>query len=369
MSGIEIPISAVDLGEDVEQSVLRVLRSGVIAQGPVVAALEDGFRELAGTTEAVAVNSGTTALVLALEALGVGQGDEVVTSPLTFAATLNAILGVGATARFADIDDFYTLDADQLDCVLTSATRAILPVHLYGQPVDMPALMRRVEGRDVHVVEDAAQAHGAVVADRPVGSFGVGCFSLYATKNLTAGEGGVVTTSDPDLAARMRVLRNQGMRERYEYVVPGHNYRLTDLQAAVAVPQLRALAARTARRRSSAERLTAGLRGVPGITLPAVAQGRSHVWHQYTVRISQEARLDRAAVVEALARRGIGSGVYYPRVVFDYDCYRQHPRVVVDEVPRAVAAAREVLSLPVHPKLTDDDLDRVIEAVRKVLDA
>jgi perosamine synthetase len=369
MTALDVPISVVRLGPEVEEAVLQVLRSGIIAQGPVVAALEDGFCALAGTSEAVAVSSGTTALVLALQALGVGAGDQVITSPFTFAATLNAILEVGATARFVDIDDTYTIDTAEVATTIEERTRVVMPVHLYGQPADMDGLHRALTDRPIVIVEDAAQAHGASFRNRPAGSFGVGCFSLYATKNLTAGEGGVVTTSDGELAARMRVLRNQGMRARYEYEVPGHNYRMTDLQAAVAVPQLAALAAQTEQRRHNARRLSEGLAGVPGLALPMQVSGRCHVWHQYTVELLDDASVDRLTLAEELARRGIGSGVYYPRLVFDYDCYRHHPNVVVADVPRARRAANRVLSLPVHPYLSEQDIDRIIGAVREVLHA
>jgi perosamine synthetase len=364
---IDVPISAVRLGPEVEEKVLGVLRSGTLAQGPVVAELEAGFRSLVGTRHALAVNSGTTALVLALEALGVGPGDEVLTSPFTFAATLNAILERGATARFADIGDDFTIRPAQAEALLTGRTKAIVPVHLYGLPADMAALAALAGRAGIGVVEDAAQAHGATVGGRPAGSFGLGCFSLYATKNLTSGEGGVVTTDDDALADRMAVLRNQGMRERYRYELAGHNYRMTDLHAAVAVPQLARLAEATERRRRHAALLTAGLADLEELELPAPVPGRDHVWHQYTVRVRPASPLGRDALAEGLAARGIGTGTYYPRVVYDYDCYRSHPGVVCDPVPRAQEAARTVLSLPVHPHLVEGDVERVVAAVRAVV--
>jgi dTDP-4-amino-4,6-dideoxygalactose transaminase len=216
-------------------------------------------------------------------------------------------------------------------------------------------------------VEDAAQAHGARIAGRSVGSFGVGCFSFYATKNVMCGEGGMITTSDADLAHRLRVLRNQGMRARYDYEVPGHNYRLTDLQAAIALPQVDRLQETNDVRRANAAHLSEGLRSVPGLRVPEVPTGREHVFHQYTVRVSAGAAVDRDGLVAALADRGVGAGVYYPRLVHDYDCYREHPQVVVDETPVAARATREVVSLPVHPHLSRADLDRIVDAVAEVL--
>jgi perosamine synthetase len=335
----------------------------------MVERLERSFAAVCSVRHAIAVNSGTAALVSALKGLEIREGDEVVTTPFTFAATLNAILDAGATARFADIDaaDF-TLDATELEQRMSERTRAVIPVHLYGQPADMDAISAAATGHQAWVVEDAAQAHGASYAGRPVGSFGLGCFSFYATKNVTAGEGGIVTLDDDEIADRIRVLRNQGMRARYEYEMPGHNYRLTDIQAALTLPQLERLTELNARRLRNATRLSAGLSDVPGLVTPVVKPERTHVFHQYTVRVTGEAALDRDQLAAELHVRGIGSGIYYPSVVYDAECYRKHPRVVVEPTPVAERVAREVLSLPVHPGLQEGDLDRIVSSVREALD-
>jgi dTDP-4-amino-4,6-dideoxygalactose transaminase len=334
----------------------------------MVARLEAQFAELVDVGHAVAVNNGTTALVAALQAVGLRPGDEVVTSPFTFVATVNAALEAGATVRFADIglDDF-TIDPAGVEQVLSERTRVVMPVHLYGQGADMGAIARLAERHGLTVVEDAAQAHGAQVDGRPVGGFGVGCFSLYATKNVTTGEGGMVTTDDDAVADRLRLLRNQGMRARYQYEIAGHNYRMTDLQAAIGIPQMERLAATTDRRRRNASRLDEGLAGLPGLVLPREVPGRTHVYHQYTVRVTDDAPIDRDQLAARLAEAGVGSGTYYPKAVYDYDCYRDHPGVVVGDTPNAEQAAREVLSLPVHAHLTDTDLDTVVEAVRAAM--
>lgn len=364
-----IPVSVVRLGPEVEEAVLAVLRSGIIAQGPVVKRLEDEFAALIGVEHVVAVNNGTTALIAALEVLDLQPGDEVVTSPFTFVATLNAILQAGATARFADISaEDFNVDPSKVKEVVGDRTRVLLPVHLYGQCADMDSLAPMAEAHGLRLVEDAAQAHGARMGDRSAGSWGIGCFSLYATKNLTTGEGGLISTNDAEVADRLRLLRNQGMRERYRYEMAGNNYRLTDLQAALCVPQLQGYADLVARRRANAAALRQGLADVEGLTLPQELPGREHVWHQFTVLADEGARVTRDELATALTAAGIGNGIYYPRTVFDYDCYRDHPQVTIEPVPVATAVAQRCLSLPVHHLLTEADLDRIVSAVRAAME-
>lgn len=365
-----IPITTVRFGPEEEALVLEVLRSGQVAQGAYVERFEREFASLHNVEHAVAVNNGTTALVVAMEALGVRPGDEVITSPFTFVATLNAILEAGATARFADIGADFNVDPGNFAGLVNEHTRALMPVHLYGYMADMDPIMAVAAGHGLHVVEDAAQAVGALYQGRPAGSFGVGCFSLYATKNLTTGEGGMVTTNDEAIADRLRLLRNQGMRQRYQYELAGHNYRLTNLAAAVGLPQLGRIDEITETRRKNAAALRAGLADVPGLVLPSEpAEGRTHVYHQFTVRITNEAPITRDETIEQLTKRGIGCGIYYPKVVYDYECYRDHPRVVLDDVPNADRTVTEVLSLPVHPYLTSVDLDQIVGTMREVLGA
>lgn len=365
MTSIDVPITTVRFGAAEEELVLEVLRSGILAQGPKVARLEEQFCELTGAAHAVAVNNGTTALVAAIQALELEPGDEVVTSPFTFVATLNAALEAGVTVRFADIglDDF-NVDPDAIEAAVTDRTKVLLPVHLYGQPAAMEPIEAIARRHGLSIIEDAAQAHGARVDGVPIGRYGQACFSLYATKNVTTGEGGVVTTDDDQIADRLRLLRNQGMRARYQYEIAGHNYRMTDLQAAVGIPQMDRLDDVIARRQRNAEVLTDGLGGLPGLVPPSVVPGRTHVFHQYTVRVTPEAPITRDGLAEHLARAGIGSGVYYPKPVYDYDCYRNDPRVVLGDTPNAERAAAEVLSLPVHPHLTAAALERIVAAVR-----
>jgi dTDP-4-amino-4,6-dideoxygalactose transaminase len=363
-----IPITTVRLGPEVEQAVLDVIRSGSIAQGPVVKRLEDEFAAMIGVRHVVAVNNGTTALIAAMQVLDLQPGDEVITSPFTFVATLNAVLQAGATVRFADIDPVtFNIDPASVEALVNDRTRALMPVHLYGQCADMVAIDALARRYGLALVEDAAQAHGADVAGRSAGAWGIGCFSLYATKNLTSGEGGLISTDDDEVADRLRLLRNQGMRRRYEYEMAGNNYRMTDLQAAVCVPQLAQYDEVVAARQRNAAVLSMGLADAPGVIVPVAMTDRRHVWHQYTIRLADDAAVDRGALVAGLEARGIGCGVYYPRPAFDYDCYRGDSRVVVDDVPMAVSVAERCLSLPVHQYLTMGELHRVVDAVVEIV--
>jgi perosamine synthetase len=362
-----ISVSQVIVGEEEERGVVEVLRSGMLAQGEKVALLEEMFGAAHQVEHAVAVNNGTVALTASLHALGIGLGDEVITTPLSFNATLNAILEVGATARFADIRDDFTVDPDAMAALINERTAVLMPVHLYGLPADMTAIAAIGARHSLAVVEDCAQAHGASCDGRSVGSYGVGTFSLYGTKNITSGEGGIITTDDHDLARMLRLLRNQGMRARFDYEVPGYNWRLTDIQAAVAIPQLRRLKEISETRNSNAAMLTAGLSGMPGLLPPIVPPGRGHVWHHYAVRITADCPVSRKELSDRLARSGVGSGVYYPKLMHDYACYQDNPQVIVDETPRARRLVGEVLSLPVHHGLTELELEKVVAAVKRAV--
>ncbi len=354
-----IDITKVTFDRRVEETVLSVLRSGMIAQGPCVEAMENAVAKVVGVSNAVAVSNGTAALVAALHTLGVGAGDEVITSPFTFVATVNAIRAVGARPRFADIDiDTFTICPASVEALVTPRTKVVLPVHLYGQTADMTALAAIAHHHGLAIVEDAAQALGATHAGCAAGSFGLGTFSFYATKNVTTGEGGVVTTDDDNLAASLRIFRNQGMRERYRYDAFGLNLRLTDLQAAVGLPQLERLEEINETRARNAARLTAGLADLRGLHVPRVRRGDRHVFHQYTLRIDDQARVDRDALQARLADDGIGAAVYYPSLVCDG---------IVDSCQRAAAVTGQVLSLPVHQHLSDADLERIVFSVRGAL--
>ncbi len=362
-----IPLAVAQTGVAEQEAVLAVLRSGHLAGGARVTELEQAFAAVHGARYAVAVSNGTAALVAALRAHGIGPGHEVITSPLTFVATLNAILEVGATARFAEISEDLTVDPGSLAALVTDRTRVLLPVHLYGLPADMERVNAIARRHGLVVIQDAAQAHAAQLGPEPIGRFSTATFSFYATKNITCGEGGMITTNDDGVVERLRLLRNHGMRKRYDYALPGYNYRLTDLQAAIANVQLSRLPELTLRRAHNAARLSVGLAGLSGLILPVVPGGRRHVWHQYTVQVTAAARMGRDQLAKFLDAAQIEARPYYPRLVHDYPCYKDHPQVLADGTPRAGRAAEEVLSLPVHPGLQDNDIDRIIAQVRDAL--
>jgi perosamine synthetase len=348
-----IPAAKPEIGDEERAAVDRVLRSGMLAQGPEVAAFEHEFSAVVGGRECVAVNSGTSALHMMFLAAGIGPGDEVIVPSFSFAATANAVALTGATPVFADIEPAsFNLSPAAVEAVITPRTRGVMPVHLYGHPADMKAITALAERHGILVFEDAAQAHAASIDGVPVGAWSLAAaFSFYPTKNMTSGEGGIVSTPDAALARSVRVLRNQGMERRYENEVVGFNTRMTDLHAAIGRVQLTKLAGWTARRQANAAFLTEHLEGV---VTPPVTDGAVHVWHQYTIRVPD----DRDGFAEALTGRGVGNGVYYPTPIHRLPSFE-----LSLDLPETERATREVLSLPVHPSLTDDDLHTIVEAV------
>jgi dTDP-4-amino-4,6-dideoxygalactose transaminase len=352
-----IPISRPLIGSEEEEAVLAVLRSGMIAQGPQVERFEAAFAKVCGASHAVAVSSGTTALQLALLAHGVGPGDEVITTPFSFIATANSVLMTGARPVFVDIDpDSFNIDPEQIEAAITPNTRAIIPVHLYGQIAAMDRIMEIASRYELAVIEDAAQAVGALYEDRPAGSFGTGCFSLYATKNITSGEGGMVTTSDSALADKLRLLRSHGSRVRYYHDMLGYNFRMTDVQAAIGLAQLGKLAIFSERRLQNATFFDRHITH-PALTKPQVRPGLRHVYHQYTLRI----RGGRDEALKQLAAAGVGTAVFYPLPIPRQPIYQELG--YSDYLPVTDQICAEVLALPVHPGLSEADLHTIVDAV------
>ncbi|MEW6401103.1 MAG: DegT/DnrJ/EryC1/StrS family aminotransferase [Chloroflexota bacterium] len=347
------------IGDEEKQAVMEVLNSGMLAQGPRVKAFEDAFAEMCGVKYAIATSSGTTALHVALAANGIGPGDEVITSAFTFIASANSILFTGARPVFVDIDPrTFNLKADTIEAAITNRTKAIMPVHLYGLACDMDPILRIAEKHGLVIIEDACQSHGAVYRGKRVGSFGTGAFSLYPTKNITSGEGGMITTNDSVVDEKCRVIRQHGMRRRYYHDELGFNFRMTDVHAAIGLSQLRKLEKFNAQRRANARFLSENLKGV---VVPCIPEEQIHVFHQYTIRVSGG---KRDALRAHLQERQVGSEVYYPVPIHQQSFYVRDLGYN-DKLPETENAALEVLSLPVHAGLTESDLETIVGAVNE----
>jgi perosamine synthetase len=362
MTATFIPPAKPIVGDEERAAVDRVMRSGMIAQGPEVASFEEEFAaQVTGGRRCVAVNSGTSGLHLGLLAAGIGPGDEVIVPSFTFAATANSVALTGATPVFADIEpDHFCLDVDSVRGAVTDRTAAVMPVHLYGHPADMDAYAALASETGIRVFEDAAQAHLATWRGAPVGSFGdFAMFSLYPTKNMTSGEGGMVSCASEEIARNVRLLRNQGMERQYANEVVGFNARMTDIHAAIGRVQLTKVGAWTEARRANAAFLDAHLEGV---VVPPVAEEATHVYHQYTIRVTDG---ERDRVVTALREEHqVGCGVYYPIPNHRLESLRHLAPDL--ELPVTTQAAAEVVSLPVHPSLTEGDLERIVTGVNAV---
>jgi len=354
------------IGEEEINAVVETMRSGIIAQGPRVQAFEEAFAAYCGTKYAVAVNSGTAAIHAALYAAGVGPGDEVITVPFSFIATINPILMVGAKPVLVDIEPtHFCIDTSKIEAAITEKTKAIIPVHLYGQPCKVEELQAIAKKHNIIVIEDACQAVGADYQGSKTGSLGdMGCFSLYATKNIMCGEGGVVTTNSEAFVATMKQFRQHGMSAQYEYVDVGYNYRMMDLQAAIASEQLKKVDQFNGARQKNAELLSSGLAGVKGLVLPTIDPEGSHVWHQYTIRLTDEFPMTRDELHEALKAKNIITGAYYPKPLHSFAHIQKHGYKIGD-FPVAETAASQVLSLPVHAKLSTEDIQRIVDEVKQ----
>jgi perosamine synthetase len=352
-----IPIARPVLGDEEKAAVWSAMEKGQLAQGARVHEFEKQFAEFVGAPFAVATSNGTTALHLALLAAGIGPGDEVITVSFTFTATVSSILHAGATPVFVDIDeDSFTMDPALVEAAITPRTRAIMPVSLYGHPADMPAIAAIAERHDLLVLEDASQSHGAEIGGRRSGSWDTATFSFYPTKNMTTGEGGMITTDRFELAERARLLRQHGIREQYRPEMLGFNFRMTDIGASIGLAQLAKLPAANGRRQAIAHRYDERLNGV---RTPSRRPGTDHVFHQYTLRVPK-----RDEFAKRLAECGVETRVYYP-----VPCHRQVPFQGLANgvnLPITDRLTEEILSIPVHPALTDEEVSTVIEAVNSV---
>jgi len=348
---------------EIDAAIQAALSNGFYILGPEVKAFEENFAKFVGLSDCVSVNSGTDALILALKALGVAPGDEVITVSQTAVATVAAIELAGATPVLADIDpQSYTLNPSLLPSLISKKTKAIIPVHLYGHPADMPAIMAIARQHQIAVVEDCAQSHGAKINGQMVGSFGdIACFSFYPTKNLGAiGDGGAVLTNNPELGHKLRILREYGWEERYVSKIAGMNSRLDEVQAAILNVKLVDLAAKNQRRREIAAIYQENLAN-SGLILPLAKSGVEHVYHLYVVQSS-----DRERLREELRKEGIGSGIHYPLAVHEQAAYRKRLRGF-EALPVTENLVPKILSLPMYPQLTDEQVHYVCKAVLKLV--
>lgn len=359
-----IPIAKPFIGDEEIESVVNVLKSGIIAQGPRVKEFEEKFAEMVGVKHAVAVSNGTAALDLALKAAGIEPGDEVITTPFTFIATSNSVLFQGAMPVFVDIEeDTYLIDPVKIEEKITERTKAILPVHLYGQTADMDAINEIAERHNIPVIEDAAQAHGAEYHGRKAGSMGLaGTFSFYATKNMTSGEGGMITTNSDEINERLRLLRNHGQSERYIHKILGYNLRMSDIMAAIGLVQLKKLEMFNEKRRKNAAFITSVLSGIEGLKAPVEREGRRHIYHQYGFRVTGEYQLSRDELLKKLNDAEIGARKGYFMPIYEQPFYKEM------RFPQDCLVAKKVLDelieLPIHPALTEDELEYMANTIR-----
>ncbi len=358
-----IPISKPVLGKEEKRAVLKVLDSGFLAQGPKIEEFEKKFAKYIGVKYAIATSSGTTALHIALLAHEIGKGDEVITTPFTFIAPSNVLLYCGAKPVFVDIGEDFNINPDLIEGRITKKTKAILPVHLFGYPADMAKIMKIAKKYHLVVIEDACQAHGASIQRRKVGSFGTGCFSFYPTKNMTTGEGGMITTNNRKVAEKAKLLRNHGMKIRYYHDILGFNFRMTDISAAIGLEQLKKLEKFNQKRISNVNYFNKNIK-TSGIILPRVKKGYRHVFHQYTIRITDQCSKSREGLIKILNENGICSVIYYPIPV-----YRQKPYLKLgykECLPITEKYSKEVLSLPVHPFLTQKDIRKIASIINSI---
>ena len=362
MADIKVSIASPIIEDEEINAVIEVMKSGMIAQGPKVIEFEEKFAEYVGAKYGIATNSGTSALHVALLAAGIGEGDEVITTPFTFAATGNSVLYTGAKPVFVDIDpETFTIDPSKIEEAITDKTKAIMPVQLYGQAADMEPIMKIAKEHDLIVIEDAAQAHGATYKGDKVGVLGdMACFSFYPTKNMTTSEGGMITTNNKEFAENAKVFRAHGSAVKYHHDVLGYNFRMTDIGAAIGIEQLKKIDSFNDKRIANAAYLNEGLSDVEGVETPIVKDDYKHVYHQYTIKIANG---KRDQFLDYLLENGIGTGVYYPIPLYKQVLYT---KMGYDQsLPVTEEIVDEVLSLPVHPNLSKEDLDLIIKVIKE----
>lgn len=366
-----IPINIPKLGEEEIEAVVKVLRSGVVTNalgtGPMVSAFEKNYAKFAGVKHAIAVNTGTAALHMAVVAAGVKRGDEVILPSFTFVATAEAVVMAGGKPVFVDIDpENYCLSPAAVEEALTKKTKAILPVDLYGWPVEIKPLREIADKYNLAIIEDAAQAHGATRNGKSAGADAdIACWSLYASKNMTTGEGGVVTTNSDELAEKLRMLRTHGEKSKYYSEMLGYNYRMPEMEAAIGLVQLEKLPSFVASRRANAEKLSRILSKNKRLKLPVEPKGGSHSWYLYTVRLVDGEEKERNRLLDEMKKKGIGAEAYYSNPVHQMPYYRKS--FGVRKLPETEKASKQVFSLPVHPRVTEEQINEIGETLLQIL--
>ncbi len=357
-----ISIASPGIGKEEIRAVTEVLKSGNITKGEIVAGFEKKFASYIGAKHGVSCSSGTAALLVGLEALGIGEGDEVITTPFTFIATSNSIIYNRAKPVFADIDErTFNIDPVKIRAAITDKTKAVMVVHLYGQPCEMKEIREICDEKGLLLIEDCAQAHGAEYRKKKVGTFGdLSAFSFYATKNMVTGEGGMVLTDNGAVAEKAAVIINQGQIGKYDHVMIGYNNRMTNIEAAIGMEQLKKLEAMTQRRIRNAEYLTNGLKDVDWLEVPYVPRHVRHVWHQYTLKVPGGRRDD---FFKYLNESGVGARIYYPKPSYMQPAY-EGMGYREGLCPVSESVARQVISLPVHPMLGRKDLEKIVSTVK-----
>jgi perosamine synthetase len=357
-----IPIGKPSIGDQEKEAVLRVLDSGMLANGTQVREFEENFAKFIGVKHAIATSNGTTALHAALIAHGIGSDDEVITTPFSFIATANSIKLSGATPIFVDIDEAsMNIDPALIKAAITQRTKAIMPVHIFGQPAAMQEIQQIANDHNLIIIEDACQAHGAHTDNQKVGSFGTGCFSFYPTKNMTTGEGGIITTNDDEVAKKVKLWIDHGSEKRYHHLTLGHNFRMTNIAAAIGSEQLKKLPQFTCQRQNNAVLLNTLLQGTSGIILPKLDPG--HVFHQYTIRITEKFPINRNELITKLKEAGIGSSIFYPVPIHKQVAYQEYNNL---DLPISQMIASQVLSLPVHPDVSQEDIKKIARVIEQI---
>lgn len=361
-----IPVSKPLIEDEEINAVVEVLKSGMIAQGPKTKEFEEMFAKYCGTKHAIAFSNGTTAIHAGVIASDFKDGDEAITVPFTFVATANPVLMERGKVVFVDIsEDDFCIDPSKVEEKVTDKTKLIIPVDLYGQVYKYEEIKKIADKNDIKILEDACQAVGAERNGKKAGDFGdLAAFSLYATKNITTGEGGMLTTNDDEIARRAKMYRHHGQDEavRYEYLAVGHNYRMTDIAAAIGVEQMKKIDRIIQARVTNATKLSEGLKSVKGIITPKIMDGNTHVYHQYTIRITEEYGHSRDELLEYLKENEIGSGVYYPKPLHMHEHFKKMGYKEGD-FPVSEKLSKQVLSLPVNPFVTAEDIEKIVEKI------